>query len=75
MARLTDGTFIEPFTMNDPKEKEKVLVKLAVPTAVRIGHRSSYPFFLGAGLKSLREHFTTLPAGWCWTSVSLRLQI
>jgi hypothetical protein len=38
MARLTDGTFIEPFTMNDPKEMEKVLVKLAAaPTQVRIG--------------------------------------
>jgi len=38
MARLTDGTFIEPFTMNDPKEMEKVLVRLNdALTQVRIG--------------------------------------
>jgi hypothetical protein len=37
LARLTDGTFIEPFTMNDPRAMEKVLLKLkAAPK--RIGH-------------------------------------
>lgn len=32
-ARLTDGTFIEPFTMNDPRAMERVVRQLQLKSS------------------------------------------
>jgi hypothetical protein len=42
-ARLTDGTFIEPFTMNDPRAMEKIVRQLESSQRQKIGYASGEP--------------------------------